>query len=148
MAELPYVSRSALKRVKDKMPIPECCPNCESNVSLVEHTEVYGRNYGDWPYLYKCDDDNCDSFVGLHPNTDLPLGTLANAELRSARKEAKALFMEDSKAKGYGRSKAYRMLAERLNMPVRKCHFAWFDVERCKQVVALYKNAPSSVPSP
>src|SRR5690606_31465936 len=82
-APLPYISRQALHRVKDWMPPPSCCPYCGGPVRLVKNCEIYrGRAYGAWPYAYWC--QPCDAFVGLHPETDLPLGTLADRELREA----------------------------------------------------------------
>ncbi len=42
----------------------------------------------DWPWVYIC--EGCGSYVGMHPFTDIPLGTLADAATREARKECKA----------------------------------------------------------
>lgn len=130
-APLPYVSRRALRRVKNPLPAPTCCPYCEGPVALVSNAEVYGREYGAWPYLYLC--RACDAYVGLHPDTDIPLGKLADRELREARKESKGVFQSLSARQGWSRTEAYKWLADRMGIPVGECHFGWFDLERCEQ---------------
>ena len=129
-APLPHVSRRALRRVKNPLPAPESCPYCAGRVELVSNAVIYRREYGSWPYLYLC--AACDAYVGLHPDTDIPLGTLANLELREARKESKALFFEALEIHGIGRTEAYRRLADAMGIPVGECHFGWFDLERCR----------------
>lgn len=139
---LPHVSRRALGRVKDWMPPPERCPYCDGRVRLVDNAEIYrGRSYGDWPYAYLC--KPCDAFVGLHPDTDLPLGTMANGELRHARKTAKSLWMDVTKAAGLNRTKAYAWLAEQMNIPKAECHFGHFDLKRAKQALSACELASS-----
>jgi hypothetical protein len=131
-APLPHVSRKALKRVKDVMPVPQHCRYCDGPVALVSNAAVYrGREYGDWPYLYWCED--CDAYVGLHPNTDIPLGTLANQELREARKAGKALFIAVQQRSRWNRDKAYAWLARQLGIDPAYCHWGWFEPERCQQ---------------
>lgn len=130
---LPHVSRRALKRVRDPLPIPESCRYCGPRhpVFIAHHSEIYrgGRSYGDWPYVYLC--DCCGAYVGLHPHTDIPLGILADHDLRLARVKSKKRFMEVSDLYGWSRSEAYHWLAQSLGIPVRQCHFAWFDVDDC-----------------
>lgn len=129
---LPVVSRHALRRVKDWMPPPTCCPYCDGKVELVNNSEIYrGRSFGDWPYAYLC--RPCDAFVGLHPATDLPLGTMADKELREARKSAKHLWQRVSSVEGMPRNQAYTWLAQRMQIPKAECHFGHFDLERCEQ---------------
>lgn len=123
----------AMRRVKDKLPKPDFCDNCcEFTVSIKTHKEVYGRNYGYWPYLYFC--DSCKAYVGIHPGTDIPLGTMADEELRLWRKKAKVPFEKWRKRSGISRSYAYSILAEKLQIPVNECHFGWFDLDMCKDV--------------
>ena len=123
---LPHVSRSALKRVKDALPAPTKCHYCDGDVCLVGNHEVYGRNYGDWPYIYLCQD--CSAYVGLHPNTDLPLGTLADKKTREARKDGKGKFITLMRKRNMKRDNAYKWLAKRLRISQDKCHWAMFDI--------------------
>lgn len=129
-APLPHVSRRALKRVRDVIAPPSECRFCSGPVALVSNAEIYGREYGDWPYAYLC--QPCDAYVGLHPNTDLPLGTLADRPLREARKKAKDAFHTWMRHRRLTRSAAYRALAAAMNIKESDCHFGMFDTEQCQ----------------
>lgn len=128
---LPHVSRRALKRCKDSLPPPTECRYCTGNVEIVSNSRVYGREYGDWPYLYLC--ECCGAYVGLHPDTDLPLGTLADGELREARKTNKAHFVELMRVGRNSRKSQYQWLAKRLSIPASECHWGMFDIDMCEQ---------------
>lgn len=134
---LPYISRRALARVKDRLDPPTACDCCGSvEVHLVSNDQIYnGKRYGDWPFAYLCLD--CHAYVGLHPNTDLPLGTMADKDLRNKRKGAKDLWV--SMLKDFGlekdRAAAYAELAQALGIENRYCHFGMFDHEMCERVV-------------
>lgn len=136
---LPHVSRRALARVKDWIAPPECCPYCTGKVKLVDNSEIYrGRSYGDWPYAYWC--KPCDAMVGLHPDTDLPLGTMADKELRDARKESKALFLRVMSVESMSRSKAYEWLSKKMQIPKSECHFGHFDEDRCSMAFNICES--------
>lgn len=133
-APLPFVSRRALKRVKDPAPMPVTC-KCGGRVELVENSEIYnGRSYGDWPYAYLC--RGCKAYVGLHPQTDIPLGTPADKETRVARQNCKQVFEPIWRNKVMSRTKAYAWLAKRLGIDVADCHFGLFDADQCYRAAA------------
>lgn len=136
---LPHVSRRALRRVKDWMAPPSSCPYCEGRVTLTTNNEVYGRLCGDWPYVYLC--RVCDAYVGLHPDTDLPLGTLADRQLREARKRAKGLWQVISRARNWSRDQAYQWLAQAMGISRRECHFGHFDLDRAQQALKVCEEA-------
>ena len=137
---LPYVSMSAVKRVKDHLPIPTECNICGSPVRLGCNFEIYGESYGDWPYMYICKNTKCKAYVGLHPKTDLPLGTLADSQTRSARKESKSYFLTLSSVKFKNdRNKSYRWLANKLNINKSKCHFGMFYILTCNKAKDICK---------
>lgn len=126
-------SRKATARVKDPLPAPKTCRYCEGVVEIMSHERVYGRDYSDWPWLYRCVE--CDASVGMHPFTNIPLGVLADQSLRKTRMRVKAIF------KGVclqfpSRSDAYAALADAMGIPVGECHFGWFTEERCVQAEA------------
>lgn len=146
---LPHVSRASLRRIANPLPAPTSCPYCEGQVVLDSNDVIYRKRYGDWPFVYHCAGD-CDAYVGLHPNTDIPLGYLADRETREARKEAKAMFFEwlDLAGLRTQRNKAYPVLASAMGLPIDQCHFAMFDVAKCVeaqaylgQFMAEYLNA-------
>lgn len=136
-APLPVLSRRALGRVKDALPIPTDCPCCRgSRVELVKNSVIYnGKCHGDWPYAYLCRD--CYAYVGLHPQTDLPLGTLADKRTRDARNVCKKPFERIWRGELLGRKAAYAWLAGELGIPVSDCHFGLFDVDRCYRAKEL-----------
>lgn len=135
---LPHVSRRKLKLVKDRLHAPLICHCCNQyGVKLVNNSEVYnGRSFGKWPYVYLC--PHCRAYVGLHPDTDLPLGTMADSFTRDARKHAKAPFSTLVRVRfNRDRDKAYTWLADSLNIPRRECHFAMMDEERAMEVAGF-----------
>jgi hypothetical protein len=138
---LPYISRKALARVTDRLEPPTRCDYCQGEVELASNARLYGgTEYGKWPYVYLC--TGCGASVGLHPHTDLPLGTLADAETKAARKAGKAWFMrwldrrmEGRDRKDYSRIRkgCYMELAMALEIPVEECHWAMFSAERARR---------------
>ena len=130
-APLPHISRRALKRVKHPEPMPSCCRYCSGTVKLVDNSEIYGRSYGEWPYMIWC--ETCDAYVGLHPHTDIPLGTLADKPLREARKTNKALFLRLQREQGWSRTEAYSWLADEMKIPAMDCHWGLFEEAQCEK---------------
>ncbi|MCQ9423440.1 DUF3268 family zinc-finger domain-containing protein [Pseudomonas sp. LJDD11] len=134
-APLPHVSRRALARVKNPLPVPTECRYCAGQVELINNSKIYGREYGEWPFAYRCED--CKSYVGLHPSTDIPLGTLATAQLRKDRNASKAMFHKVKERKGLSRTLAYQWLAGKMCIPVGNCHFGWFEQEDCEKASSI-----------
>lgn len=133
---LPVISRRALKRVKNPLPPPTECPCCNGPVRLVSNSEIYnGREYGEWPYMYFC--KLCDAYVGLHPATDIPLGTMTTKVGREARKSSKTVFHKLMDVRGCSRSDMYSWLAEKMGIPVGECHFGWFNEDQCATAEAI-----------
>jgi hypothetical protein len=127
-------SRSAIARVRNPLPEPTTCRFCGGKVEIVNNSKIYGKCYGEWPWAYRC--DCCHSYVGMHPFTAIPLGTLANAATREARKKAKAAFNPLWQGKRMSRTEAYQWLAGALGIAnVEECHIGWFDVAMCERVV-------------
>lgn len=138
---LPLVSRKALKRVKNPLPVPESCRYCgpKSPVFIGRHAEVYGgRSFGEWPYVYLC--ESCGAYTGLHPFTDIPVGTLADESLRWARRDNKRHFHTVMDIKGMKRKEAYQWLAGELGIPVSECHWGWFEVDTCQRAGDICKR--------
>lgn len=120
-----------------RAPIPGRCRYCNGPVFFVDNKEVYGRSQGKWPMIYCCVRKECGARVGAHPNTRIPLGTLAPAELRVQRMAAKNSFHAMLRAKNWGRSEGYRWLSEAMPCPPEKCHFGMFEIEQCERVAEL-----------
>lgn len=121
----------AVRRVLESLPVPHKCHLCDgTNITLEKNSVVYnGKEYGDWPYIYLC--NTCRAYVGLHPETNIPLGTLADEETRQARKLCKDPFEKLWRSGKWHRNEAYQKLANALDIDKAECHFAWFTVEMC-----------------
>ena len=118
------------------------CPYCEIPAALVEHGDElypYRRDFG---MLWAC---RCGAYVGCHPGTILPLGRLADAELREAKKRAHAVFdpiwqreIERNGAKPRSaRAFTYGWLARELGISTDQCHIGWFDNAQCQRVIEI-----------
>lgn len=118
---------------------PTICRYCGSAVVYTSNAEIYGREYGEGK-CYLC--RNCRAFVGVHPGTDMPLGTLADSELRGWRKQAHYWFDQIWKKplRITNRYKAYGWLAEQLGLPREKTHMAMFEKEECKKTIELSRE--------
>ena len=131
-------SRRAIARVKNPLPTPTECPYCAGKVSIVNNSEIYGRAYGEWPWAYRC--GGCGAYVGMHPFTAIPLGTLADAPTRQARSRAKDAFNPLWQSGQMTRSEAYAWLAARLGIATAACHIGWFDAETCQRVISILEK--------
>lgn len=131
---LPMISRKALRRIKHPTAIPTECPYCKGKVELVENSEIYhGRSYGEWPYAYLCRTSDCRAYVGLHPFTDIPLGTLADKATREARNKCKPPFNAIWEGGYKTRDEAYAWLAKQLRLKPEQCHFGLMNAEQCER---------------
>lgn len=135
------VSAAQLKKVKNVLPIPTICPNCGGAVERVSNSVIYGKEYGAWPFAYRCVVAACDSYVGIHPKTDVPLGTLANKAVRAARKQAKSMLSPMWEVDGMDKNAVYAWLAKEMGIAdVNHCHIGWFDAVQCARVVQICLN--------
>lgn len=133
-------SLSATARVKNPLPVPCACNVCGAcNVRIATHEEIYkGRAFGEWPWAYLCPD--CGAYVGLHPFTNIPLGTLADKRLRDARNRCKRPFLRLTEEGYMGRKEAYAWLGERMGLAEGTCHWGWFGLEQCYEAEAICKE--------
>lgn len=113
------------------------CPYCGKKAEYVDTIEIYGKSYG---MAYLC--RPCDAYVGVHDGTDIPLGRLANRELRRWRNRAHAAFDPLWQQGPYRRRRndAYAWLAGKMGLTKEETHIAMFDVEQCKQVIQIMNN--------
>lgn len=103
--------------------------------------------------IYRC--DPCDAQVGVHKDTTMPLGTMANKELRAARKKAHSYFdplwrykaTSQNISKMKARKAAYDWLAKQMGLKVDDCHIGEFDLEQCQIVIQHCKPYIANVMS-
>ena len=112
------------------------CPYCQSLSVLVDSAAIYnGQSYGN---AYVCENyPECDTYVGCHPDSANPVGTLANAQLREWRKKAHAIFDQIWMGGGKSRAAAYTELANRMNMKVSRCHIGMMNAAQCQKVIEI-----------
>ena len=71
------------------------CPYCGGTAILRDASFVYGT-HSHGGQVYVCSHyPSCNSYVGVHPGTKIPKGTLANRELRQKRIQAHRIFRSD-----------------------------------------------------
>lgn len=124
-------SLRATARVKDPLPAPTICPHCGGEVRIAGHAEIYGRAYGEWPWAYLC--IGCRAYVGMHPFTSIPLGTLAGEDLRRARAQCKRPFETLWQSGKLTRDAAYQQLAAHMGLTAAECHFGLFNIDQCRR---------------
>lgn len=127
----------------DTIPVPTKCRYCGSDVVLTSNSEIYGKEYGNGK-CYLC--RNCKAFVGIHTGTTIPLGTLANNDLRKARNNAHKEFdkLWKQPTRIMSRYAAYKWLSNKMNLRIEETHIAWFEIEQCEKVIELVKEKINS----
>lgn len=127
------------------------CPYCNNPAELVDGTVIY-LHRPDLAHKKFWNCAPCKAYVGCHettfnhdfPKGTMPLGRLANAELRSAKSAAHALFDPLWKTGKMRRGQAYAWLADQLKIKQEDCHIGMFSVEQCKQVFQIMRCANSN----
>lgn len=110
------------------------CDYCGKKAELVDNKIIYGRSYG---LSYLC--RSCMAYVGCHKGTDIPLGRLANAELRYWKHAAHEQFDPLWKWGPFrgNRNRAYEWLSKEMHLPIEKTHIGMFDIDQCKRVIRI-----------
>ena len=115
---------------------PDGCIYCNSPVLFTDSKIVYGTSYGN---IYVC--SLCDAHVGIHKETDEPLGRLADAELRHWKKEAHDAFDQlwKGKSKIMKRPEAYKIMGSLMKLDPDFCHIGMFNEEQCQELINKLK---------
>lgn len=123
------------------------CPYCGAEAELKDASFIYRSNKSkEWGKVWVCSNyPKCDSYVGCHKGTTLPLGRLANEKLRNLKAEAHKQFDPIWKSGLMNRREAYKWLASMLDIPLEDCHMGMFDVKMCQQVISLCKKQNNPV---
>ena len=126
----------------------EICPYCGTKPELIDSAEIYnGTSYGP---IYIC--RQCNAYVGVHKFTNMPLGRLANAELRELKKQAHEVFDKIWKLRyKRGRHQAYYWLSKQLERPFDYTHIGMMDEDSCRKTIEvskkyLYQKDPEKFP--
>lgn len=121
------------------------CPYCGSNSVLRSADGIYYDNSRD-VMLYVCKNyPKCDSYVRVHPGTNIPMGSLANKELRAMRRDAHHHFNKLYSKGGMSKRDAYEWLAETVGLPVEKAYIGFMGEYYCSLVIEESKKALSQL---
>lgn len=112
------------------------CPYCGAEVVLRDSSLIYkNKDYGK---IWVCSNyPKCDAYVCCHKGTTIPMGRLANARLRTLKKEAHKQFDPIWKSGLMSRREAYRWLSNMLNISLEDCHIGMFDIKMCQRTIHL-----------
>jgi hypothetical protein len=115
------------------------CPYCGEKAKWVSGRTVY-PNLPEFATntFYYC--APCKAHVGCHKGTPRPLGTLANAELRSRRIKTHMAFDPVWQSGDMTRTEAYKWLSEKLGIQPCECHIGMFDLDRCNKTIEVCTN--------
>lgn len=111
------------------------CPYCGAPVVYRSADGIY-RDNSRKTMLYVCSHyPKCDAYVRVHTGTKIPMGSLANRELRTLRKEAHYYFDQLYKSGCMTRPDAYKWLADFIGAPLSEAHIGRLGEYYCKQVI-------------
>lgn len=118
------------------------CPYCGAKATLRPSSAVYGDAAKTDGYLYVCDRyPKCDSYVGAHKKTKLPMGTLANGDLRNKRIQAHKAFDWMWKYGLMTKWQAYKWMQGKLDLSDEQAHIAMFSEYMCDRLIAECNKA-------
>ena len=116
------------------------CPYCGSHTILRSADGIYRENAHN-DMLYVCKNyPVCDSYVRVQRGTKIPLGTVANRELRELRAEAHRQFDKLYKHGYMSKHDAYQWLGGILSVPAKQAHIAQLSLLSCNLVIREAKK--------
>lgn len=115
------------------------CPYCNSGVKMMSELQVYGRTYKNRIIITCKNYPKCDSYVGTHDD-GMPLGRLANKNLRILKKTAHHHFDKLWREKDLKRGEAYSELSEFLEIDPEYTHIGMFSGSTCRKVIEWSKK--------
>jgi len=121
----------------NKLPPPTKCDNCSSSrMGLTSNSVLFGKERGNWPYCYYCDD--CAAMVACHPNTNNPMGLMASSAIRRKRAKLHEVFDPVWEFKYLSRDDAYKWLAKELDLPSDiDCHIGLLNPTKLQQALDI-----------
>ena len=115
---------------------PKKCPFCGGGIKYTSNAEIYGKEYGNGK-CYLC--RNCDAYTGVHKNTNIAIGIIANKKMRNLRNQCHHIF-DTLWKNAKERNKLYYKLSQLMNISREHCHFGHFDTEELEQALKILKS--------
>lgn len=111
------------------------CPYCGSHSILRSADGIYLDN-PNGTMLYVCKNyPRCDAYVRTMPGSSIPLGTLANRELRAMRTEIHRYFTRFSREGHMTKDDTYQWLQATLGSPMADAHVGNLAEYECRRVL-------------
>lgn len=86
--------------------------------------------------LYVCSHyPECDAYVRVRAGTNIPVGSLANHELRTLRRTAHQYFDQLHQSGYMSKQDAYQWLADVICAPLSEAHIGYLGEYYCKRVI-------------
>ena len=124
-----------MKKRKAKYAKPARCPYCNAPMIFRKAAEIY-RDPTRMDCMYVCNRyPICNTYVGTHSGTAIPLGTPANKELRILRIKAHKEFDKLWKQNVMSRDLAYQWLADYLGLKRQDAHIGMCGEYQCKALI-------------
>lgn len=118
------------------------CPYCRAKATLHPASYVFGDTARPGSLLYVCDRyPACNAYVGAHRKTKLPMGSLADGDLRHKRIEAHKAFDWMWRSGLMTKAQAYRWMQAKLGIPASQAHIAKFSYYMCDQLISVCREA-------
>ncbi|MBD1389421.1 hypothetical protein IC617_08280 [Neiella sp. HB171785] len=137
--------RSGFKTVPVQLTLT--CPYCNGKAHLKDSAQLYGgRSFG-LAYICENHGKGCDSYVGIHQDDHMPLGRLANSELRKAKQRCHQVFDPIWKQNLLPRNKAYARIAEQMQIARSECHIGALDERLAQQFASAAQHLYRSLSS-
>ena len=122
------------------------CPYCGAKATLRPSSAVYGDAAKTDGFLYVCDRyPKCDAYVAAHRKSRLPMGTLANGDLRHKRIEAHKAFDWMWKSGLMSKRQAYKWMQAKLGLSEEQAHIAKFGEYMCGQLIDACAQAYDNI---
>lgn len=116
------------------------CPYCGGHVQLRTADGIYKKNSRE-TMLYVCENyPECDAYVRTHAGTKVPVGSMANHELRTLRRTAHHYFDRLHLSGLMNREEAYLWLAEQISAPLSEAHIGCLGEYYCREVIKRSKE--------
>lgn len=110
-------------------------PLLRRNSNIRDASFVYGT-HSHGGQVYVCSHyPSCNSYVGVHPGTKIPKGTLANRELRQKRIQAHRIFDQIWQQGILSKPEAYRWVADKFCLTDKQAHIGQFSNYMCDQLI-------------
>ena len=111
------------------------CPYCGAPAVLRDASFVYGEK-ALVEKLYVCSRyPECDSYVGVFRNSDIPKGSLADSELRNKRIRAHRAFDEIWKSGIMTRGQTYQWMQYKFSLSKQQAHIGYFSDYMCEELM-------------